>query len=56
VVELPEQWDPTRVQRELMEIGLICDHRGARMRWSPGMVTRYGALAALDRFLGEYRP
>ncbi len=55
VVELPEQWDIARVQRELMEIGLICDHRGARMRWSPGLVTRQGALAALDRFLGEYR-
>jgi kynureninase len=54
VVELPERWDPTRVQRELMAIGLICDHRGARMRWSPGLMTQYGALAALDGSLGEY--
>jgi selenocysteine lyase/cysteine desulfurase len=53
VVGLPVQWDPARIQRELMEIGLICDCRGTRMRWSPGLMPQYGALEALDSYLGQ---
>jgi kynureninase len=52
VVEFSDR-DPAGMQRELMRAGLLCDTRGARMRWSPGQVTEDGALAKLDRFLGE---
>ena len=38
-----------------MQIGLLCDTRGTRMRWSPGAVTEDAAITRLDRFLGEYR-
>jgi selenocysteine lyase/cysteine desulfurase len=55
VVELPEPWEPIEVQRALMRIGLLCDTRGSRMRWSPGAVTEDAAMTKLDRFLGGYR-
>ena len=55
VVELPDAWDPNEAQRALMRIGLLCDTRGTRMRWSPGPVTEDAAMVALERFLGEYR-
>lgn len=52
VAVLPRGNDPDEARRALLSAGLVCDVRGDRMRWSPGMVTTPAALDRLDDALG----
>ncbi len=53
VIEVPASLDPAELQRGLMADGIVCDTRGRRMRWSPGLVTSEAALDVLDASLGR---
>lgn len=53
VIEVPASTTPAALQRALMADGVVCDTRGNRMRWSPGLVTTLEALEVLDKSLGR---
>ena len=53
VVEIPDDHSPVEIQRGLMAVGIVCDTRSERMRWSPGLATGVAGLDRLDRELGR---
>jgi kynureninase len=53
MLELPPGVDAAGAVTVLARHGLIADHRGQRLRLSPGPCTTDAAIERLDRALGE---
>ena len=53
MIRVPEAIAPAELVQRLGKSGLHCDVRGNRMRWSPGLITKFAALDELDRCLGK---
>jgi kynureninase len=50
---LPSEAKAEAARRKLLALGFVCDIRGDRLRWSPGVVTTSGAIELLDEALGD---